>query len=197
MPETEQMCPNCGNVLIKGKYGLICRKCNKEFYFNKTSESESENAYPKQRLPKPEQKCPVCSWNLVQSPNNRKLFVCSNSNCPSRDQNDTPLTLDQFKNVKISINNLDRLIKNSISKHVSEGGNPPKSWEEAKKILLADYPMLAPLFVAPKPEKRNPKEEAYLTFLVEELLKKGWSENEIMNYLWSRKIEKKSRISQA
>jgi hypothetical protein len=182
MPEREERCQVCGSVLQRGQFGLICKKCNKEFYYNE------KNPAPKGG--ETGLKCSACSWNLVQSPYNPKLYVCSNGNCPSRDENDTPRSLDEIKNVASSLQSIDKIVKNSIQKHVGRGGTPPRTWEEAREIVIKEYPLVAPLFIVPKPKKSGKKSDFLLSIFIEDLLMKGWTEDKILKLLMTRKMGK-------
>ena len=184
MPKTEKRCPDCGGILQRERFGLVCERCNKEFYYKDMESTPRGNE-------KTGIKCPMCSFDLVQSPYDPKLYVCSNGRCPTRDEGDTPYTLQELRNIASSLKNIDQLIKESVQRHVQRGGNPPKTWEETRKILLADYPMLVPLFIPSKTIRRDERKEAYLTFFIVELLKRGWPEEEILKYLWARKMQAK------
>lgn len=177
MAEAEKTCPVCGSVLESGKFGLICRKCNKEYY------------YEEKRGPT----CPMCSWELVKSPTDSRLYVCSNGNCPTRDDKDTPHTLEELKATARLLNNMDRLVKMAVQKHVSKGGKPPKNWEEGRNIVLREYPDLSVFLLPPRPVKKDKRYHKRVN-LMRKLLDKGWSDEKILDYVYTlevRKLKKK------
>ncbi len=181
MEGSGKRCPKCGGALERGKFDLICKNCNKEFYDKDISSSEGKQGV----------KCPVCSSYLAQSPYDPKLYVCSNGNCPSRDKNDTPQTLEYLKIFSNSIKTVGELYNKSLEEHAKEGGRPPKTLEEARTILLVRYPALMPLFRQAKPIKIKKKGEVFIHFLIEELEKRGWSEQKIFSYLNYLRLRRK------
>lgn len=183
MAEAERKCPNCGGILEKGRFGLICKNCNKEFYYE---EKASDLMEGRQGPP-----CPVCSWKLIRSPDNPRLYACSNGNCPTRSlEGDIPYTLDEFKNAALTLKRIDGAVENAIQTHVNMGGRSPRTWEEAREIVISRYPELIPLLTPPKTKKVDKNKDMLLTLFIDELLKKGWSEEEIVSYLIYTKLQK-------
>lgn len=184
-------CPSCGGILQKGRFGLICPKCNKEYYFSNERENLLRENAPARSVPQNLIKCPMCSWDLIRNPNNPKLFVCSNGRCPTRDEKDTPYPLDELKNLATLYKRVGSQIKDSVQAHIDEGGEPPSTWDETKNIAIRRNPSLVFLLVPPDPVKMSKKEEESIASYVDGLLKKGWPEKDIVEHVLKKMNERK------